>query len=349
MSSMICRPREHLAVAGRLYPDAWRRVDELRAGRGKDLPSWPDWCFLPLAGAYAIVSADAGMPRLDCDLVGDVGRLGALAAWRVTQGIYRFDPAVFDSVRETTLDGEIPCSVLYRLPEWCVYVETPGLEWAGLPLHGFWAHLEWDANTGRTELRLLTDSDAGLLPIVLHIGPWTLAEAMDRSLSESMHNAKTLGDALELAKLAAQGGSQTDMVNSIVPALQPLVALLLYLCSQNAEIGDGKHRPGNPAPKMVRGLPRTFQAVRPTTWEVGVRMGAALRRAYQSDQTGQGTHAGPRPHVRRAHWHGFWSGPRTSEDRRFDLRWLPPIAVNVDDVSALPAVVRPVRGSQRAD
>ena len=208
MSSMICRPREHLAVAGRLYPDAWRRVDELRAGRGKDLPSWPDWCVLPLAGAYAIVSADAGLSRLDCDLVGDVGRMGALAAWRVTQGIYRFDPAVFDSVRETTLDGEIPCSVLYRLPEWCVYVETPGLAWAGLPLHGFWAHLEWDTNTGRTELRLLTDSDAGLLPIVLHIGPWTLSEAMDRSLSESMHNAKTLGEASELAKLAAQGGSQ---------------------------------------------------------------------------------------------------------------------------------------------
>ena len=80
-----------------------------------------------------------------------------------------------------------------------------------------------------------------------------------------------------------------------------------------------------------------------TTWDVGVRLGAALRRAYQAAQTGgTDTHAGPRAHIRRAHWHGFWSGPREGE-RRFDLRWLPPIPVNVEDVGELPFTVRPVR------
>ena len=29
--------------------------------------------------------------------------------------------------------------------------------------------------------------------------------------------------------------------------------------------------------------------------------------------------------------------------RKFSLRWLPPIAVNLDDVSELPATVRPVK------
>ena len=28
----------------RLYPDAWKQVDEFRA-RGKELGDWPDWCF----------------------------------------------------------------------------------------------------------------------------------------------------------------------------------------------------------------------------------------------------------------------------------------------------------------
>ena len=54
----------------------------------------------------------------------------------------------------------------------------------------------------------------------------------------------------------------------------------------------------------------------------------------------------PRAHVRRAHWHGFWTGPRDperAEERRFDLRWLPPIPVAVDDVNDLPVTVRPVK------
>ena len=341
---VTCRPREHLVVAGRLYPNAWLRVDQLRADRGTHgLPSWPEWCFLPLAGAYAMISEDAGIDRLPFELAADVSRLGALAAWRVTQGIYRFDPAVYDAVRHTTLDRDIPCAVLYRLPEWCVYIETPSIEWSGQPLHGAWAHLEWDVATGRTELRLLTDSDLGLLPIVLHLGSWTIAEAMERALAESTRNAHAAGGSL--ADLATRMGPQSELVKHMLPVLQPLVALLLYLCSQNAEIGDGTHRPGNPLHKLVRGLPRTFQALRPTTWDVGVRMGAALRRAYHAEQMGQATHAGPRPHVRRAHWHGFWSGPRAGADRRFDLRWLPPIAVNVDDPDALPAVVRTVGGS----
>lgn len=75
---------------------------------------------------------------------------------------------------------------------------------------------------------------------------------------------------------------------------------------------------------------------------MGVRLGAALRRAYQAEQTGaERPHAGPRPHVRRAHWHGYWSGPRDGA-RRYDLRWLPPIAVALSDANELPAVVRRV-------
>ena len=52
---------------------------------------------------------------------------------------------------------------------------------------------------------------------------------------------------------------------------------------------------------------------------------------------------GPRPHVRRAHWHGFWSGPRESDARKLSLKWLPPIQDNLDLGDDLPAVVRPVR------
>jgi len=37
-------------------------------------------------------------------------------------------------------------------------------------------------------------------------------------------------------------------------------------------------------------------------------------------------------------------GPRDeAEKRRFDVRWMPPIPVNVDDLDSMPATVRPVK------
>lgn len=341
-SKRSCRAREHVTVAGQLYPEAWRRVEELRQERGSGVPGWPDWCFLPIAATLAIVATDAGLPVESLHLVyperiHDAARLAGLAAWRVTQGVYRFDPAVYEALCDTPVTGDIPHEVLFRLPEWCVYIEMPEMTLGSDPMVGAFAHLEHDVNTGQAELRLLLDIDASagpmLMPLVLHLGAWSLAESIGRALALAEANAGRHGEpvALVSGEPALRG------------LLSPLISLLLYLCSQAGEIGDGTRRPANPAPKRTKRGWRLFAADKPTTWDVGVRLGAALRRAFQGERTGQeGTHAGPRAHIRRAHWHGFWSGPRDGE-RRFDMRWMPPIAVNVDDVGNLPATVRPVK------
>lgn len=334
-----CRPREHLVEAAKLYPHAWRQVDRLRELRGAGVPEWADWCYIPIAGTQAIVAEDAGIDVMMLSTiyparVADAARLAALAAWRVTQGIYRFDPAVYDAVRETPVSGDVPADILYRLPEWCLYVETPGMQIDGEQLHGFFAHLEDDGKAKRTELRLLLDTETRLEPAVLHLGTWPLAESIERMRAEAERQAALRGLAMP---------SLDGTVEIVRPVVEPIVSLMLFLCSQAQEIGDGTRRPANPRPKRVRGEWRLFPADRATTWDVGVRLGAALRRAYQAEETGAGgTHAGPRPHIRRAHWHTYWSGPRDGA-RRADLRWMPPIAVGVDEVDQLPAVVRPVR------
>ncbi|MCP4635931.1 MAG: hypothetical protein GY848_05600 [Methyloversatilis sp.] len=326
-----CRPRDHVAAAAHHYPQAWRLADEFRADRGRGLPDWPAWCYLPLSASYAIVSANLGVDRLSVQHVGDVARLGALAAWRVTQGIYRFDPALYAAIVDTPVSGDVPHDVLYRLPEWCVYVETPGLAWNDGQLFGFFAHLEYDVNTGRPELRLLLDADTALVPVPLHLGPWSLAESISRAVDVARVQATVVG------------GMPAGVPQVLREWVEPLVSLLLYLCSQNAEIGDGRRQPANPEPKRTKSGWRLFPPDRPTTWDVGVRLGSALRTAYHAAETGQGgAHAAPRAHIRRAHWHGYWIGPREGE-RRFDLRWMPPIPVNVNDVADLPATVRPMK------
>src|SRR5262245_50136983 len=99
------RPRMILDSFSRIYPEARRQVDDLRFQR-KQLGDWPDRCFLPLAGVCAVVSG--GRPVAPGKQVEHIGILGALAAWRVTQGIYRFDPTTFDALWDTPVTGDIP-------------------------------------------------------------------------------------------------------------------------------------------------------------------------------------------------------------------------------------------------
>lgn len=334
------RAQQILATVGRAYPHAWRQVDEMRAARGRDVPAWPAWCFLPLHGAYAIVSG-GGVARVPIDRVHHIGILGALAAWRVGQGIYRFDEALATALRETPMPTDLPTSVLYRLPEWCVYLETPGLTFEGLPLAGFWAHLDWDDH-GADELRLVLDvattpdtaldARGGLIPLPLLLGQGGIVEALERVRASG------------LLQLAAQGYTVSD-----VPSYQPLageawplISLLLYLCADEPEIGDGTDKPRRPQPTRTKHGWRLFPADAPRIWDVGLRLGAALRSATADGEgTSSDGRARPRAHLRRAHWHSYWRGARDGE-RSLVVHWIPPTPVNVRPGEELPAVVHPV-------
>lgn len=337
------RARNALIQAGRDYPSVWKDADHFRQQKGEPGFDWPDWCFLPLGAAYAVVSG-GGPNRVSLERADDVPRLGALMAWRMTQGIYRFDPAIYDAVIDTPMAGDLPAEVVMRMPEWCVYIETPEIELSIGALHGFWAHLEYDFSGCRTELRLLLDTDRASVAIPLHLGAWSLAESIARAVDVAGVKAVALGVRLP-AGAARQARSWAA----------PLVSLLLYLCHTNDFSRRGTQgQPANPKPVRTRrdGV-KLFAADGPAEWDVGVRMGAALRAAYQAEQATDagGTHAGPRGHIRHAHWHGFRSGPKARDDgseiptaqRRYDLRWMPPIPVNLPDGTALPATIRSIR------
>jgi hypothetical protein len=346
----FCRPRNYLHVIGQRYPKAWEWVDQLRSRRGKDLENWPDWCYVPMAGCNGIVCKAVGM-SLDQlkvyapERLNESTALASLAAWRMTQGIYRIDPTLCDALFKSKLTGDIPQEILFRMPEWCIYIETPGLSFGpGTPIFGAFVHLEWDMPYGRNLLHIVLDLDnkagSAMIGFALPLGDWSLSESMNMMVKNS--------DSVKERGYRPPQGLSELMQESI----EPILSLLLYICTQASEINSGTRRPGNPQPKNTKRGPRIFQAEKPTTWDVGVRLGAALRRAYQaaSDQLGPGSHTSPKPHVRVAHWHGFRHGPRRNSDgtpipahkREIDVRWLPPIPVNVDDVNELPAVIKPV-------
>lgn len=310
----VLRPVQRLTGMMRTYPLAGIMVDLFWSGRGKDLPDWPEWCLLPMSGWYAIICETNGINSLPLPLAAEPARLAAVGTWRYSQGIYRVDSDVLAALTDSPISGNIPSEVLYRLPEWCVYVETPGHQWMGETLHGFWSHLEWDAKTTRTELRFLLDLEGEPLGLSLHVGPWTIIEAVDRMIAEAEKYGQKRGIDID---------ATPDAVQEAAKEINPLVSILLYLCSGEPEISNARMPGTSPArarpTKTKRGW-RLFPAPGPRIWTTGEHLGAKLRQAVAGDPTGRMVKA----HLRRGHWHGYWTGPRQGE-RKFLYHWIHPL------------------------
>ncbi|MFM0465117.1 hypothetical protein PQR34_45185, partial [Paraburkholderia sediminicola] len=259
-----------------------------------------------------------------------VNVLATLAGWRVTQGVYRFDPTLYNALIATPIEGKLPTELLSRLPEWTVYIETPGMRWVGEPLHGVFAQVG-DLHDGAEVLTLVAHTggpDHAVSGVSIRLGEETIEASLEAVYFR--HAAKGMAvDADELATLHA------------VPRI---ISLLLYLCSEAAEIGDGARRPVRPVPRKTKKGTRMFPAERTAAWDVGMRLGAALRRTWNDeDRAGKvsgSMNASPRPHIRRAHWHTFLRGSRQNPKRI--LRWLFPMPINVDASDDLVPTVRPV-------
>ena len=331
-----------LKGAGIHFPDAWKKFADFRANKGKKgLPMWADWCYCPMAAAYAVVSG-GGDNRVAIENMDMVASMAAVAAWRMTKGIYRFDPTVRESLITTPLTGDLPIDVLFRLPEWCVYIETESMTYAGLNVKGFFVHLEDDVKIKRPELRfvMLTDDEKmSVVPVVIHLHRATLHECLQAAEAAMNMNIITQG-------IFDKSIPKNAYADATAPMIAPFLNLVLYLCSQNAEVNNAKNptaKPENPKPTKNRHGEREFAAQEVRTWDVAIRMGAALRKAEASGMTEKepsGEHSSPRPHIRRAHWHTYLTGTGRSERT---LKWLPPIAVNIDDENTdFPATIHPI-------
>lgn len=332
MTNLEPRALQHVSMCVSRYPSAWKIVDQFRAKKGKTLPDWPQWCYCPLDAANDAIVNITGPVKTNSQVVGAL-MIGALSAWRQTKGIYRFDETILDALWETPITGDIPVEILQHLPEWCVYIETPGKTAFESKLYGFYAHLDFNMNDFKTELCLLLDTSVGLSPVSLPlIG--SLKDSIEHVANLTTKRIPAIKEKLD----------ELDVKNP--KYYEPWVSTLLYLCSQAAEIRDAtgtSRQPKNPKSQHTKSGIKTFAATTPTTWEVAFRLGAALRTAQDKEvekTVNEGeNHARPRPHIRRAHWHTFWTGPRDGE-RKARVKWLPPIPVNVTEETPTIPVIR---------
>lgn len=115
-----------------------------------------------------------------------------------------------------------------------------------------------------------------------------------------------------------------------------LLAAVVYIASHNADVRRGAPVASQGKGRRRRGAPTQ----RAQGWDVGFVVGAAIERRLTASRESGGASREPgasrRPHVRRAHWHHFWTGPRDSVDRKLTVKWVDNVFVNCDDGEQLP-------------
>lgn len=122
-------PTKKLAEIGKQFPALNRSVNFMLQGKGKDLPDWPEYIFLPMAAWVAIVTGGDTRKLLEFPpRANPIAELAALGTWRYSQGIYKFDTSLVEALSCTPLDSLLPVEILKRLPEFCVFIESDGLK-----------------------------------------------------------------------------------------------------------------------------------------------------------------------------------------------------------------------------
>lgn len=306
----------------------------------KDLGSWEPWCYAPIAGGIAVAAngngVDSGNDILRYMVITDGQRITALAPWRLSKEVFIIDKELegmlYDQIQD---DLDIPAEILLQLPFPCIYVQADDLTLGDHKYHGFFAHLENDIDTNDRELRLLFLSANGTetMGFPIHIDEKNLEDNMQRVFSIMKHN--TEGTFLQDA--TRQFLDEWDDYSEQIILLRKALQIVLYICSTNADISANEEQKN-----MVRRTKTTvirdrYAEIR--KWDTGIRVGNAVRRYRAKQQPGEqkkkpgenATHASPRPHIRRAHWHHYWTGKRDDqENRKLILKWNPPAYVGIE-------------------
>ncbi|HAF2404074.1 TPA: hypothetical protein H2W71_004133 [Salmonella enterica] len=313
------------------YADAMAKIESVRLMKGKELPDWPYWCFLPLPCWVALFMGKQHQSLTQVtrsqELWQETEKLSVLGTWRYSKGIYTLPPSLLNALTETSLSDSLPADVLLRLPEWCIYVRTPDLFIEGERLYGFWAMTNSDDFTENKSLFLLLNRQSGIRTELLPLKDSSVSAIIETAFHQKLDVS---GAEAELKESIKQSEVVSDYLKRKSETFCRLLSILLYICSDEPEI-DSERQPGTypvrPAPVKTKKGYRLFPASGPRYWTVGEKTGRLLDEAalYDDAETTSSTGRHMRTHLRRGHWHGFWSGKMDgSEARKFSYRWLPP-------------------------
>lgn len=289
--------------------------------RLKHLPIWKseivnsvplsDDPLVSVSAENACLALDSACPHRFSDetFVRHSLEIQCLAGWKQHKQIFSFTGELFDDL-QTDEDVKIPAVILHSLPDKNVFVEVPDRDFR---FFAFWSpnvfgYEGYELWLARVQKEKLNYSCICVEP------EKTVAECIERS------NAETQAHTAEKVKALS-----AEELNFSKTAIQ----LLLYLCSEKPDINQksgGKKPVKHASSKMPASKREKFSDV--VSHDVGIRYRAWKKSAGSVQGISTGSGSQKIPHIRRGHWHGFWTGKKSSENRKLVIRWVSPIFVN---------------------
>lgn len=320
------------------YPKVWETLNasyemannEWRNGR--DIDFWNKNIHTPKTLCQASLMTYYPGQFIKTD---DPHRISTLAAWRDSKEVFVVDPDTEAALLETEYDGTIPTDVLMRLPFYCFYVQTNSVRVLDEKIDGFFVCLDTMDKADDYCLRIMTTKGGKFFYyILLCLSEPTIEKSIDRILKGAFEYCEDRNEAERLSHLFKE---------EVSGVTRNIIQILLYILSANSDVNENKKKEVR-RPGVVKD-----KATEIRVWDVGTRVGAAFRKtkkggSTQSNSRDHGETVGikKRPHIRRAHWHHFWTGKRDSDERKLIVKWVPPTAINIDGKSELPVVIHNV-------
>ncbi|WP_428400256.1 hypothetical protein [Nocardia fluminea] len=266
----------------------------------------------------------------------------AARLWRRHRVVYRVHPGLADSLFSTDTSVAVPCEVFARLPHpdpFVVFPEpipaptsapTAMMRQAGLVIAEPPVFIGMLVTGMTIDEQLCSTADPRLHQLSVALAGRIRYEGQPHTHEESTVTVPLTGShsISELAESMAEWNTFGKITTSEHARIfNTTLSLLLYLCSDQRD--SRTYRPDQGRKGKKRRTDRNNGDG--TVVDLGFDVGPSLQAARQAATEDPGEHDGGtderrvRTHLRRAHWHTYWTGPRATPHP--EVRWLHPILV----------------------
>lgn len=306
---------------------------------------------IPASKVPAQVWADKARRRADLDEVESM----LLSSWDDSKQVYRIGKELWDELRIDEAD-EVPVDALLRLPYGCIFIERRWVDEYEQLLTKNLADVWGEASCyvtryyegcfcwieGRTlfvgslthHCEMRHTDDYGAVTAEARRGMRMFLETIALPIDEGISLARWYSEHREAVLEANESISYAQEVTDeeiLMTAradsylLEHILGSLLYISSKEADVRTVYV----PQKNQTRKSRQTDCTVHDVGFCIAPQL-AEVRRVYEHEADGQddcktGHHVAS--HVRRGHWHGYWTGPRNNPTG-LEIKWIAPIVVN---------------------
>lgn len=246
--------------------------------------------------------------------------------WQFSKPNFVFDPTIVSHLVDSVLPDELPAEVLHRLPYWSQWITMP----VSLQSKDNSMQLDFDGAfvgytniNGRPALALaapFVSDDPSIrsndfTPFVTSYV--YLDQPVRTELLVTNSHLLNVSDEVSRDQFAS-------LIINVHHYLTKIVCCVLYICSEQQAL----HTEGHSQPRPQR-LGKSYRITPPKDDRVitlGTEMAQLLKDFEAEVETCTRAFNGRRPHLRRAHYHHFWTGPKVGEQVLI-CKWLPPRVV----------------------